>query len=222
LTIDPQLVQNGAETRAAVALLTRSIQIVSGGDNAGDEFPALPSSYYFGAHMVVRQGFQKVQIQGVEFKQMGQGGRLGHYPVHFHMARQTPANTFVKDSSVNESMTRWYVIHSTQGVTLARNVGWRSIGHGYYLEDGTEANNNLYSDIGIFARAAINNGQNDRQVPGILADNQGPFTGNGDVSNPGFPYRSDNVYPTVFWISNGWNNFIGNMAAGAGACGSAY
>jgi hypothetical protein len=155
---------------------------------------------------------------------MGQGGRLAHYPVHFHMARKTPqgdGGTFVKDSSVNESMTRWYVIHSTQGVTLARNVGWKSIGHGYYLEDGTEANNNLYSNIGIFARAAINNAQNDRQVPGILADNQGPFTGN-DVSNPGFPYRSDNEYPTVFWISNGWNNFQGDMAAGAGACGSAY
>jgi cell migration-inducing and hyaluronan-binding protein len=240
LTIDPQLVQNGAETRAAVALLTRSIRIVSEGDGVValptphietfDEASArtlcpdgtTKGCYYFGAHMIVRQGFEKVQIQGVEFKQMGQGGRLGHYPVHFHMARQTPPDTFVKDSSINESMTRWYVIHSTQGVTLARNVGWRSIGHGYYLEDGTEANNNLYSNIGIFARAAINNAQNERQVPGILADNQGPFTGTGDVSNPGFPYRSDNEYPTVFWISNGWNNFQGDMAAGAGACGSAY
>src|SRR5262249_33690817 len=127
----------------------------------------------------------------------------------------------VKDSSVNESMTRWYVIHSTQGVTLARNVGWKSIGHGYYLEDGTEADNNLFSNIGIFARAAINNPQNDRQVPAILADNQSPLS-SPNSSNPGFPYRPDNEYPTVFWTSNGWNNFIGNMAAGAGACGSAY
>jgi cell migration-inducing and hyaluronan-binding protein len=207
---------NGAETRAAVALLTRSIRIVSGGDNANDEFPALPSTYSFGAHMVVRQGFEKVQIQGVEFEQMGQGGRLAHYPVHFHKVRQTPPNTYVKDSSVNESMTRWYVIHSTQGVTLARNVGYKSIGHGYYLEDGTETDNNFYSDIGIFCRAAIDNDQNPRLVPGILADN------GANSATPAFPYRSDNEQPTGFWISNGWNNFEGDMAAGAGACGASY
>ncbi len=80
-------------------------------------------------------------MRGVEFKQLGQGGRLGHYPVHFHMARKTPADTFVKDSSINESMTRWFVLHATHGVLLARNVGWKSIGHGYYLEEGSEVNN---------------------------------------------------------------------------------
>lgn len=33
------------------------------------------------------------------------------------------------------------MIHSSQGITLARNVGYLSIGLGYYLEDGTEADN---------------------------------------------------------------------------------
>ncbi len=227
ITLDPTLVSSGAETRAAVALLSRSIRIVSAGDMAAQTFGDMPSTYSFGAHMIVRQGFAKVQIQGVEFRQMGQGGRLGHYPVHFHMTRKTPqpvngvGGTFVKDSSVNESMTRWYVLHSTSGVTLARNVGWKSIGHGYYLEDGTETDNNFYSNIGIFARAAIVNPQNPRQVPGILSDNLGPFPPP-NVSNPAFPYRSDSEHPSVFWITNGWNDFIGNMAAGAGACGACY
>ncbi len=35
-------------------------------------------------------------------------------------------------------------------------------------------------------------------------------------------FLSDVRTPTVFWISNGWNDFVGNMAAGAGACGSCY
>ena len=35
-TLDPDLLKNGAETRAAVALLTRSIRIVSAGDAAAD------------------------------------------------------------------------------------------------------------------------------------------------------------------------------------------
>jgi hypothetical protein len=218
LNLDADLVNNGAETRAAVALLTRSIKIVSGGNNAGDPFPAQPTTfgtpgYFFGGHTVFRQGIKSVQIQGVEFYQLGQGGRLGRYPVHFHMVRQVPAGTFIEDSSVHDSMTRWYVIHSTQGVTLARNVGYLSIGHGYYLEDGTEANNQLYSNIGIFARAAVANVQNPRLVPGILA-----FTGAG----ASLAYNSDVVHPTAFWITNGWNDFVGNMASGAGTCGACF
>jgi len=214
-----------AETRAAVALLSRSIRTVSEGPALDEGFPAQDApcpagvapakcDRYFGGHTLVRQGFQSFQVQGVEFRQLGQGGRIMHYPLHFHLARKTPANTFVEDCSVNESMTRWYVIHGTQGVTLARNVGWQSIGHGYYLEDGTETDNNLYSNIGIFARAAIGNVQNPRRVPGILA-------GGGNASaNP--PFNSDFANPSVFWIMNGWNDFQYNMASGANACGACY
>jgi cell migration-inducing and hyaluronan-binding protein len=222
-SLDPELVREGAETRAAVALLTRSIRIISAGDTPTEDFRG--GTYSYGAHMIVRQGAAKVQVRGVEFKQMGQGGRLAHYPVHFHMARKTAGHTYIKDSSINDSMTRWIVIHSTQGVTLARNVGYKSIGHGFYLEDGTETDNKFYSNIGIFARAAVDNVQNHRNIPGILADNQDPFGPDfqpPNVPNPGFPYRSDVEYPSVFWITNGWNDFIGNMAAGAGACGAAY
>jgi cell migration-inducing and hyaluronan-binding protein len=238
--MDPKLIDNGAETRAAVALLTRSIRIVSAGDVAGETFEdagkkeanckngaKVPYCYSFGAQTAFRQGFAKIQIQGVEFENLGQAGRLGHYPIHFHMARKTPADTYVKDSSVNESMTRWFVIHSTLGVTLARNVGYKSIGHGYYLEDGTETDNKFYSNLGIYARAAVDdNRDNPRKIPGILAAD-GKFAANPDgdrveIPPESFPYRSDYDHPSVFWITNGWNDFIGNMAAGAGTCGAAY
>jgi hypothetical protein len=221
--MDPTLVSNGAETRAAVALLTRSVRIVSAGDTIGTKLSKAPPTYYFGGHTIFRQGLRQVQIQGVELKNLGQGGKLAHYPIHFHETRLVPADTFVKDSSVNKSMTRWYTIHTTQGVTLQRDVGFKSIGHGYYLEAGPETENNFYADIGILARSAISNRENPRKVPGILADNTDPAAfPPPNVANPGFPYRSDNEYPAVFWITNGWNRFEGNMAAGAEACGAAY
>jgi hypothetical protein len=212
------------ETRAAVGLLTRSIQIVSGGDKLGDDFPAESTHYYFGGHTLFREGFKQIQIQGVEFRQMGQGGKIMHYPVHFHMARLTPSDTYVADSSVNESMTRWIVLHATEGVTISRNVGWKSIGHGYYLEDGTEANNHFYANLGVFARAAVmaaddsSEKYNPRHVPGILAAPYPPFT------NPQeqVPYHSDIDHPTGFWMMNTWNDFQYNHIAGAGTCGACY
>ncbi len=235
-SLAPDLLKNGVDTRAAVALLSRSIRIVSEGDtpdkNGKSNFPPVvpgaATQYYFGGHTVARQGFEAFHVEGVEFKQLGQGGKLGHYPVHFHMARQTPKNTYIRDSSINELMTRWIVVHSTLGVEVARNVGWESIGHGFYLEDGTETDNMFYSNIGIFARAAVVNAQNPRSVPGILADNtvgRALVDGKLMFNQPAvdaFPFVSDWNHPTVFWITNGWNDFIGNMAAGAGPGGACY
>jgi hypothetical protein len=203
------------DTRAAVGLLSRSIRIYSGGDTIDNAFDKEASTYYYGAHTIARQGFAAFQMQGVELGQLGQGGRIGHYPVHFHMARKTPKDTFVRDSSVWDSMTRWMVIHATQGVELSRNVGYKSIGHGFYIEDGTEVNNKLYSNLGVFARAAVDNKQNPRGVPGILAAD---FTQRPNQ----FPYHSDYDHPTIFWIMNGWNDFEYNMAAGAETCGACY
>jgi hypothetical protein len=223
-----------AETRAAVGLLTRTVRIVSEGDEFGDCFPPSkkdPSkgclkddgrtNYYFGGHTIARQGFLSFQVEGVEFRQLGQGGRLGHYPIHFHLARHTPPNTFVRDSSINESMTRWITVHGTQDLTIQRNVGYGSIGHGFYLEDAVETDNKFYSNLGIFARAAVKNNDNPREVPGILASPNEPRK-----EDPGselqLKFTSDKANPTVFWITNGWNDFQGNMAAGAGMCGVCF
>ncbi len=213
-------INRAVDTRAAVALLSRNIQIVSAGANPMDPFAG-----FYGGHTIIRQGFLAYQVQGVEFYQLGQGGMIGRYPVHFHMDRRTPQQTdnmqgalnFLKDCSIHDSMTRWVSLHATQGMYLARNVGFMSIGHGFYLEDATEINNRLYSNIGIMARAAIKNEQNPRQVPGILAD-----TSTDTLDTDHMPYRSDFNHPTVFWIMNGWNDFQYNMAAGAATCGACY
>ncbi len=215
-----KLDRSEVETRAAVALLSRNIRIVSEGDTGpntsnGTEpnFPPDPGNF-FGGHVIFRQGFKQIQIQGVEFRQLGQGGLLGRYAVHFHMDRKVPVDTFVKDCSMNESMTRWITIHGTEGVLLARNVGWKSIGHGFYIEDGSETDNKFYSNIGVLARAGVANSQNPRTVPGILA--------NKDVGEVRAPFNSDWQHPSVFWIMNGSNDFEYNMAAGAGSCGVCY
>jgi len=221
------------ENRAAVALLTRSILVQSEGatpvledrntaDPKNDPHFKLSDGYY-GGHTVVRDGFAKFQVQGVEFANLGQGGLIGHYPVHFHMARTVPpprtdpfsAGTYLADSSIHDSNTRFVTIHATQGLLVARNVGFRSIGHGFYLEDATEINNRLYSNIGIQAIAAVYSDQNIRSVPGILSRT-------GQSEQEVVPFHSDFDHPSIFWIMNTWNDFRYNVAVGAGTCGVCY
>ena len=239
LNLDPNFKAKGVEIRAGVGLLRRSIRIVSGGDLVAAPFPDAPApntvpGYFFGGHTIARQGFKLYHVQGVEFYQLGEGGKIGHYPVHFHLARKTEVTAnptpnqiaFVKDSSVWDSMTRWYVIHGTQDITLSRNVGYESIGHGYYLEDATEIDNKLYSNLGVLARAAVINAQNPRQVPGLLAaaypSQLTPLRGIINQGQEFVPFHSDIDHPSVFWMTNGWNDFEYNLAAGATSCGVCY
>jgi hypothetical protein len=227
------------DMRGAVGLLTRSITIRSLGKTATDPFPAARDcgtdkpDCYFGGHVVVRQGFAKFQLQGVELYQLGQGGRMGHYPIHFHTAKvtnyrkllQVPktflGNAFVKDSSIWESNTRFVTLHATHDVVLARNVGFLSMGHAFYLEDGTEIDNLLCQNLGVSARASYQeyfkaqdpDSPTHRFIPPILNEVQG-----GGVPKRG----SDALFPTMFWIMNAYNEFVGNKAVGVYGLGPCY
>lgn len=228
---------NGSvETRGVVALLNRSITVRSLGATADQPFPAAAAcgqdannpDCYFGGHVLARQGFGQFQVQGVEFRQLGQGGRMGHYPVHFHMAKSTDyTNAFVKDSSVWASNTRFIVAHATHDVTMARNVGYLSVGHGYYLEDGSEIDNLMCQNLAVSTQGALQeyfaaqptDSPTHRYVPPILANLANPaINGSGQQQVSG----SDSFMPVAFWTMNLWNELVGNQAVGVGGYGSCY
>ena len=54
-----------------------------------------------------------------------------------------------------DSMTRFVTVHGTHDVALLRNVGYLSMGHGYYIEDGSEIDNLFCHNLGVEARAAL-------------------------------------------------------------------
>lgn len=233
LSHDPGHANKEVDVRAAVGLLSRSITIRSMGalvDTARGlpvDFPAAATcttnkpACYFGGHVVTRQGFGKMQLQGVELYQLGQGGRMGSYPVHFHLAKDTSyTNAFVKDSSIWESNTRFVTLHATHGVNVARNVGFLSVGHAFYLEDGSEIGNSLCYNLGVSARAPLvqyfaaqeANSPTQRVIPPILSEVNGgrPFIG------------ADAATPAMFWIMNADNDFVGNKAVGVHGIGVCY
>ena len=246
--------RTAVDLRATVGLLSRSIQIRSLGATADQAFPSVDQcmikanvprqdpSCYFGGHVMVRQGFKEAQIQGVEFKQLGQGGRIGHYPVHFHMAKNTAytgKKAFVKDSAVWDSMTRFMVLHGSHEVTLSRNVGFASIGHGYYLEDASEIDNRLCHNLGLSARGALKefyeaqalpaNWAGSPPAPSLLARYVPPILDGvcekpdscpGEV--PKIRLGSDAFMPVMFWTMNAANEIVGNAAAGVHGLGSCY
>lgn len=82
-------------------------------------------------------------ISYAEFRHLGKQGVLGRYSLHFHLCGDTMRGSSVIGASVWDSHNRWLTIHGTDALVVRDCVGYKSIGHGFFLEDGTEINNIL-------------------------------------------------------------------------------
>jgi cell migration-inducing and hyaluronan-binding protein len=160
---------------AEVGLLTHNIVIE--GNLASD-------TTGLGGHMLFLED-SIVHMQGIALRRMGQKGVLARYPVHWHMAGHTRG--WFKHSSIEQAYNRFVTIHGTHGVTVAKIVGYDTIGHGFYLEDGVETGNRIICNLAVGVRSA----------------------------EWGEQVTPSDLEASGFWISNPDNVVKRNVAAGA-------
>ncbi|HZN33988.1 MAG TPA: hypothetical protein VFB80_09225, partial [Pirellulaceae bacterium] len=92
-------------------------------------------------------------IRYAEFRHLGKPNALGRYSLHFHLCGDTMRGSSVVGASIWDSGNRWLTIHGTNYLVVRDCVGYKSIGHGFFLEDGTEVNNVLDRNLAVQARA---------------------------------------------------------------------
>lgn len=106
-------------SRAEVALLSRNVMVTATPD---------PSNELHGGHLIILHTPNVQQhLEGVQFKQMGQQGNLGRYPIHFHLSHNVSGST-VKANSIIESNQRCIVIHGSNEVLIESNVAYNTKG----------------------------------------------------------------------------------------------
>lgn len=86
------------------------------------------------------------RITYAEFTNVGQPEILGRYPIHFHMNGEVH-DSYVIGNSIHHSHARHITIHGVHYLTVAKNVGYRSLGHSIFLEDGIETNNIIEDNL---------------------------------------------------------------------------
>lgn len=178
------------DTRAEVGLLTRNIRIQ--GDSASTQ-------QGFGGHIMIMSGSIGL-FSGVELFRMGQSGILARYPFHWHMAGDVGGQYF-RNSTVRNSFNRCVTVHGSHNALVADNVCYDHIGHGYFLEDGSETGNTFDRNLGLVTRKPAAN------IALIPSDRQEGEAARG---------------PSTFWISNGDNTVTNNAAAGSDGLGYWY
>ena len=178
--------KDGNFLRPNIANLNRDIVIASADVKEGDTNHR--------AHTVFCH-HSEVNLDYVEFRNLGPRGILGRYPVHFHHLGQAMPGSGIVGCSIWQNVTdpgsRFISVHNSQGLTVMHNVGYRSQGHGYFLEDGREAGNKIGQNLSVDVTGP-------EELP---------------VKNSGITNETHH-----FWLYTG-NEVSGNIAAGNGAYG---
>jgi len=162
--------------RGEVANLSRNV-IVESADPAG---PATRG------HVMYHHG-SAAAVSYAEFRHLGKEGVLGRYSLHFHLADDSMRGSSVIGASIWDSGNRWITVHGTNYLVVRDCVGYRSTGHGFFLEDGTEEFNVFDRNLAVEAFTA-------KPLPKqILAYDKNDGSG--------------------FWWANSRNTFTRNVAA---------
>jgi hypothetical protein len=132
-------------------------------------------------------------ISYAEFRHLGKEGVLGKYAIHYHLVGNTMRGSSVIGASIWDSGNRWVTIHGTNYLVVRDCVGYKSVGHGFFLEDGTEVYNVLDRNLAVQAKQA-------KRLPKQAL----PFDGNEGAG---------------FWWANSLNTFTRNVSCENGRYG---
>jgi hypothetical protein len=180
--VRPTTVIEDARFATEVALLSRNVLIQGGTD----------ANVWHGGHFVVHHTPGVVQwIEGIEFRNMGQQGKLGRYPIHFHFCDDSSKSVIAKNT-IRRSNQRCVVVHGTDNLEIRENVAYDTKGHCFMLEDGLEEGNRFIRNLGAQTGAPLT----------VIPEYE--FNG----------VESDHE-PATFWITNPTNEWIENVAAGS-------
>jgi hypothetical protein len=176
IELDKPLVEGhsgSGEFRCEVANLSRNV-IVESADPAGVRGHTLYHAYSRGG------------ISYARFAHLGKQGVLGRYPIHFHLVGDTMRGSQVLGVAIVDSLNRWMAIHGTNYLVVRDCVGYRSLGHGFFMENGTEIYNLLDRNLAVQAYST-------KPLPKQAL----PFDQNEGAG---------------FWWANGRNTFVRNVA----------
>lgn len=158
-----------------------------------------------GGHVMVVNGAGQSTVDGVQLDQLGQAGRLGRYPFHWHFGGDRSGDV-LRNVSVTNSNNRGVILHGTDNVRIEGVVLHDVHGHGFFLESGVEQGNTFVGNIALGVHRV---GSTSNLSDPFIVDFHDRQNDGGRLGVPTSPY----------WITNADNVFVGNIAAGSNGTG---
>uniref|UniRef100_A0A8C9LBM6 hyaluronoglucosaminidase n=1 Tax=Pavo cristatus TaxID=9049 RepID=A0A8C9LBM6_PAVCR len=168
----------------------------------------------------ILKNFTSVHLSYVELKQMGQQ-QIGSYPVHFHLCGDVDekggysSKTYLDGLSIHHCFSRCVTIHATNGLLIKDTIGYDTLGHCFFIEDGIEQRNTFFHNLGLVTKPGtiLPTDRNSTMCTGIRDKVYGSY-----IPVP----ATDCMAVSTFWISHPNNHLISNAAAGSQDAGIWY
>ena len=183
ITLDQPLVYEhfaDAEFRGNVGNLSRNV-IIESADPGGVR-----------GHTMYHRNSQGA-ISYAELRHLGKRDVLGRYAIHYHLVGNTMRGSYIIGASIWDSHNRWITVHGTNHVIVRDCVGYKSVGNGIYLEDGTEI-------LNVFDRNLCVQANKGNKLP-----------------KQALPF--DKNEGAAFWWANSLNTFTNNITCDNGRYG---
>ena len=195
------------DLRAEVAVLNRSIRLQGLATQDTDTFFGDRARYNaglsqgFGGHTMFTSSAGQITLDSTQFDHMGQTGRLGRYPVHWHVALDRSGD-ILRGSSITNSNNRGVTVHGTLNLTIEDNLLHDIQGHGFFMEDGVETGNSFLRNIVLGVHKV--GGDEGSTDPFIV-----------DTHDTAEQTANRFLQSAAYWITNPANTWIGNISAGS-------
>lgn len=201
------------DLRAEVALLSRNVRVQglaihdtdnNFGDRGRYSQTLGNTGDGFGGHIMIMETAGQITVDGVQLDKLGQTGRLGRYPFHWHLGNDRSGDV-LRRTSVTNSNNRGVTIHGTSNVVVQDVVLHDIHGHGFFMEEAVETGNQLISNIAFGIHQVGANGANINLNDPFIVDTHDHVGQN----------ASRFVSSAAYWITNPDNIWVGNVSAGS-------
>ena len=78
----------------------------------------------------------RIQLDNVEFAQMGQAFQVDRYPIFFGQQGDVNFKSWVRGCSIHHSYNRAVGVHATQRLAIQSNTAFNVMGHAFFLKAG--------------------------------------------------------------------------------------
>uniref|UniRef100_A0A8C3XJ53 hyaluronoglucosaminidase n=1 Tax=Chelydra serpentina TaxID=8475 RepID=A0A8C3XJ53_CHESE len=208
---------DGVDMRAEVGVLSQNIVVMGEMERQCYDYSNGLCTFFdfdtFGGHIKIGLGFKAAHIEGLELKHMGQQ-RMGHYPIHFHLAGDVDEKggyhppSYVKGVSIHHTFSRCVTVHGSNGLLIKDVVGYNTLGHCFFTEDGPEERNTFDHCLGLLVKpSTLLPSDRDSKMCKMITEGAYP----GYIPKP----RQDCNAVSTFWMANPHNNLINCAAAGS-------
>ena len=183
------------EYRAEVGLLSRNIVVQGDGDSGQCLATSTPGSYScarFGATVMAHsRGHDSsvLRLSHIEFRNVGQGYRMGRFPINFNMPQSSVRSSYVRGCSIHHSFNRALGLGGVSDLLVEDNVAFHILGHAFVTETGIEERNIFKRNLAVMTLQQSGLYETDMEPAGFYIRNpQNVLEGNVAVGSDAYGF----------------------------------